>query len=177
MWNTATNHFDLVSVWTFEAPADLVWAVIADGEHWPEWWSYVERVEQIGAGQSDGRFSVWRYSWKTLLPYKIHLDLRITRIDPPRLLEADVTGDLVGLGRFRIVALGGQTQVRCEWNVRTGRCWMTWMAPFARPIFAWNHRMVMRAGEVQLAGRLARLRDARAVSLNANSGQETSDEH
>ena len=46
-----------------------------------------------------------------------------------------------------------------EWNVRTARAWMNRLAPVARPVFAWNHDVVMRQG----ADGLARLLDARLL--------------
>jgi hypothetical protein len=38
-----------------------------------------------------------------------------------------------------------------EWDVRTARAWMNWLAPVARPAFAWNHDAVMRQGAEGLA--------------------------
>ncbi len=41
-----------------------------------------------------------------------------------------------------------------EWNVSTGKRWMNAVAPLARPVFAWNHDLVMRWGGEGLAREL-----------------------
>ena len=41
-----------------------------------------------------------------------------------------------------------------EWNVRTTKAWMNVIGPVARPLFAYNHDVVMRWGGEGLAQRL-----------------------
>ena len=43
------------------------------------------------------------------------------------------------------------TAVTYEWNVSTTKTWMNLLAPVARPVFAYNHDMVMRWGGEGLA--------------------------
>jgi uncharacterized protein YndB with AHSA1/START domain len=150
------DRFELVTRWRLDAPAEDVWRILSDAERWPEWWPCVESVEKIHPGGTDGENSLWAYTWKTMLPYKLRLEFRMTRIAAPVLLEADVRGDVAGRGLCRIYRQEHRTVVRYEWNVRLCRSWMKWLAPLARPVFLWNHRMVMRQGEACLAARLAR---------------------
>jgi uncharacterized protein YndB with AHSA1/START domain len=153
----AADHYDLVSVWHLDAPADQVWRVLADAPRWPEWWPFVEAVEAVRAGTPTGEHSIWRYTWKTMLPYRLRFELCVTRMEPPALLEAEVSGDVAGRGICRIQRRGRKTTVRYQWQVRTCRPWMNWLAPLARPLFVWNHRMVMQRGESCLAAWLSRL--------------------
>ncbi|MBS1213045.1 MAG: uncharacterized protein H6R26_1662 [Proteobacteria bacterium] len=150
----SAEDYRLVSVWHLDAPAERVWQVLTDAERWPDWWSFVEAVEKVDAGEPSGRHSVWRCTWKTMLPYKLRFELCVTRIEAPVLLEAEVRGDVAGSGICRIDRKDGQTQVCYEWNVRTCRPWMRWLAPIARPVFLWNHDQVMERGGAQLAMRL-----------------------
>ena len=53
------------------------------------------------------------------------------------------------------------TTMRHEWQVRTTKRWMNLAAPIARPLFKWNHDMVMQRGGKGLAGLL----DARLISM------------
>ena len=46
------------------------------------------------------------------------------------------------------------TAVTYEWNVEHDEAWMNLLAPVARPVFAYNHDMVMRWGGEGLARRL-----------------------
>lgn len=151
MWG---EHYALVSTWRVNAAAERVWQVLTDVESWPAWWPFVAAVEQVRPGRENGLHSVWRYTWKTLLPYQLRFELRITRVDAPRLVEAEVQGDVCGRSVCRIFPEDRFTTVRYEWQVRTCRPWMKWLAPVARPVFRWNHAQVMRRGEKELARRL-----------------------
>lgn len=151
----ASGHYNLVTIWRLNAPVERVWRVLTDPEGWPRWWPFVEKVEKIEPGEPDGLNSAWRYAWTTMLPYRLRFELRVTRIEAPALLEAEVRGDLAGYGVCRVQPNGPETLVRYEWNVRTCRPWMQGIALLARPVFLWNHRRVMRRGEAALAGFLA----------------------
>jgi hypothetical protein len=54
--------------------------------------------------------------------------------------------------------------MRYDWNVRTTKSWMNLLAPLARPLFQWNHKVVMQQGAEGLARRL----NARLVSATQN---------
>lgn len=146
-----TDHYELTTVWHLDAQLERVWQVLSDAQRWPDWWPFLETVEQIEPGEPSGQYSAWRYTWKTMLPYKLRFELRITRIEAPVLLEAEVRGDLVGRGICRINRKDDHTAVCYAWDVRTCRPWMKWLAPVARPVFLWNHRMVMKRGGAHLA--------------------------
>jgi hypothetical protein len=78
-----------------------------------------------------------------------------TRVEHRRLLEGVASGELAGTGRWRFfTAAGGVTAVTYEWDVHTTAWWMNLVSPVARPLFAWNHNHVMRAGAEGLARRL-----------------------
>jgi hypothetical protein len=63
-------------------------------------------------------------------------------------------GELEGTGRWRLFEDAGVTAVLYEWNVSTSKRWMNAIAPLGRPVFAWNHDVVMRWGGEGLARRL-----------------------
>ena len=71
-------------------------------------------------------------------------------IERPFLIEAEADGELAGTGRWRFFD-GGETAVTYEWNVHTTRPWMNLLAPIARPVFRWNHNVVMHQGGQGLA--------------------------
>jgi hypothetical protein len=51
-----------------------------------------------------------------------------------------------GDGRWSFRGDGARTVVRYDWHIRTREPWMNWLAPVARPLFTWNHDVVMREG-------------------------------
>ncbi|CDY74358.1 hypothetical protein BGLT_00645 [Caballeronia glathei] len=153
------REYRFSTVWCIEAPVHDVWDAIHDSARWPEWWKSVERVVELDSGDGDGLGAVVRYIWKGVLPYRVVLDMRITRIEPLKTLEGVASGMVEGIGRWHFSALGGATEVRYDWHVRTTRPWMNLLAPVARPVFRWNHDSVMRAGGLGLA----RLLNARLI--------------
>jgi uncharacterized protein YndB with AHSA1/START domain len=148
------RDYAFVTNWRLQAPLEAVWDAIYDSEAWPTWWHYVVRVDLLEPGDERGVGAVRRYTWRTALPYTLAFDTRTTRVERPHVLEADAFGELVGTGRWRLTAEDGLVAVRYDWNVRTTRPWMNLLAPLARPVFAWNHAIVMRRGGQDLARHL-----------------------
>ncbi len=140
-----------LTVWCLEAPIDPVWEAIEDSKRWPEWWRGVERVVELEPGDEDGIGQVDEHTWKSRLPYAVRFRTRTTRIERPNLIVGEATGELAGIGRWRLYEADGTTAALYEWNVRTTRAWMNLLAPIARPIFAWNHDWVMGNGAEGLA--------------------------
>lgn len=81
--------------------------------------------------------------------------METTRVEPGSIIEGRAIGELEGAGRWQLSNDGAITIVRYDWKVETTKCWMNYLAPIARPIFKWNHNVVMRWGAEELAKRLA----------------------
>ena len=155
-------EFRLTTLWCIDAPVQPVWDAIHDSIRWPRWWKNVESVRELQAGGSDGLGAVHRYTWKGVLPYRVIIDVRVTRVAPLVALEGEASGTLEGVGRWHFAADGSRTLVRYDWHVGTASAWMSAvaLAPLARLAFRWNHDSIMREGGLALARRLeARLVD------------------
>ena len=147
-------EYSFLTTWLLESPRQQVWAAIHDEERWPEWWRGVEVAEELRPGDAEGVGSVSRMVWKSWLPYRVEFEVLTTRVDYPDLMEGRASGELEGVGRWRLYEQGGVTAVIYQWNVVTTRPWMNALAPALRPIFEWNHDWVMRQGGEGLARRL-----------------------
>jgi uncharacterized protein YndB with AHSA1/START domain len=145
--------YRFLTTWCLDAPIERVFAEIDDAARWPQWWPGVRRADRLAPGDEDGVGALWRYTWRSRLPYDLTFESRVTRKERPYLLEGTAEGELVGVGRWRLFE-GRGTAVIYEWDVRTSRAWMNRLAPVARPLFAWNHDLVMRRGGEGLARRL-----------------------
>jgi Polyketide cyclase / dehydrase and lipid transport len=148
----ADYHF--VSRWQIQAPIERVWDEIYHAERWPSWWKYVDSVQELEPGGSDGVGARFRLVFRTALPYALGFDVGLTSVRPPRTLVAEATGELEGTGRWTLTPAEGGTLVRYDWDIRTTRWWMNLLAPLARPAFRWNHDQLMREGGESLARRL-----------------------
>ena len=148
------REYEFLTTWVLAAPRERVWDAIYDSDSWPRWWRGVLETEREAAGDVTGIGQIGRYVWRSKLPYNLEFRMETTRVEPPHLLEGHATGELEGIGRWRLYADDSSTAVVYEWNVHTTRSWMNLLAPIARPIFAWNHDWVMRNGGTGLAGLL-----------------------
>jgi len=147
-------QFALITKWHVEAPQAAVWEAIYDTDRWPEWWPYVMSVEELGPGDAQGVGVLRRLTWKTRLPYTLSFLVRSTRVERPHALEGKASGELEGMGLWRLSSEGAVTVVQYDWTVDVTKPWMVWLAPLAKPLFKWNHDAVMRAGGEGLAKRL-----------------------
>lgn len=143
--------YNLVTCWRLKGTVEAVWEILSKPQHWPDWWPYVEQVEIIDPGHSDGTGAKHHHIWKTCLPYRLQFELETVRVRPPTFVKARVRGDLVGIGHCRLRCRHGLVLVRFDWHVHTSKFWMNLLAPAARPVFVWNHGRVMAAGEKKIA--------------------------
>jgi Polyketide cyclase / dehydrase and lipid transport len=146
--------YSFVTIWHVKAPIDEVWNAIYHAREWPMWWRGVESVVEVIKGDDMGVGSVHRYTWKSKLPYRLSFNMQTTRIEPPLFLEGIATGELDGRGRWQLTAQGDETIVRYDWNVETTKWWMNLLSPVARPLFEWNHNVVMGWGAEGLEKKL-----------------------
>jgi len=147
-------NYEFVTVWRVKAPIERVWELIYHSENWPEWWRGVEKVERLKEGDANHVGALFRYTWKSKLPYRLIFEMETTRVAPMSLIEGRAIGELQGAGSWRLSQEGEVTTVRYDWKVETTRAWMNLLAPVARPFFSWNHDVVMGWGGEGLARRL-----------------------
>lgn len=148
------NRYHLVTRWQFDAPLEEVWDAIYHAEDWPSWWKGVVSVETLERGDGAGRGGRQRFVWKSVLPYRLTFATRVTCVEPLRLLEGWVEGELEGVGSWKFSQDAGLTTVCFDWQVRTTRPWMNLLSPLAKSLFRWNHNALMRAGGRGLARHL-----------------------
>ena len=96
----------------------------------------------------------YRIAWRSRVPYELEFDFTVLELDEPRSMRGEATGQLEGTGHWRLFEQNGVTAVTYEWNVRATKRWMQAIGPVARPVFEYNHDVVMRWGGEGLARRL-----------------------
>jgi len=108
-------------------------------------------VERVTVLSPDERYLI---AWRSRVPYELEFEFQVEDVDPPCCMSGRATGELSGTGKWRLFEQQGVTAVTYDWNVRTTKPWMTALAPLARPVFEYNHNVVMRWGGQGLADRL-----------------------
>ena len=152
--------FSLNTTWLIPSPIEPVWFYLIRPETWPDWWSYVESVENISSGAAKIPSNKRRIYWKTRLPYRLVIELTVTRAIEHRYLAVKVQGDLIGSGHCRISGNAESTRLEFDWHVATCKPWMNRFTFLCRPVFEWNHAQVMKEGELGLAGYLMTLKNS-----------------
>ena len=147
-------QYEFLTTWRLDAPIDRVFEVLRDSVGYPRWWKGVRSVEVLEPGDADGVGELARFTWRSALPYSLSFDLRAVRIEPPHVIEGRATGELEGVGIWRLTEQGQETEVVYDWRVSTTKAWMNLFGPVARPAFSWNHDYVMRQGGKGLAREL-----------------------
>jgi hypothetical protein len=114
----------------------------------------VVRSRELDGGDHTRVGSRYRVAWRSRIPYVLEFDFTVRGLAKGRWIEGDATGDLEGTGSWRLFEDGGVTAVVYDWEVASTKRWMNALGPVARPIFEYNHDVVMRWGGEGLARRL-----------------------
>ena len=148
--------YSFLTTWCVAAPLERVWDVLSDPERYPDWWKGVRKVTVLEPGEGGGRGvgTLYRMEWRSKLPYSLVFDSRVTRSEQPHLIEGQASGELEGVGAWRLYEGAAGTAAIYSWDVSTTRAWMNAIGPLARPAFSWNHGYVMRQGAQGLADKL-----------------------
>jgi hypothetical protein len=147
--------YNFITYWKVNAPVENAWEVIRDVRKWHEWWHGVLKVYELNKGYGEDHGARFAHTWQSFLPYKLKFETEITQVLLYKSIEANVTGELEGTGRWEFRDEGnGHTTVVYYWHVRTTMAWMNITAPLLSGVFRWNHDTVMRWGSKGLAKKL-----------------------
>ena len=144
-----------MTAWLVESPRERVWEVLKDVPCWHEWWRGVVRTELLHPGADDLVGCCYRVEWRSRIPYTLKFDFTVERVEEPALMEGSAHGDLEGRGCWRLLEENGVTAVLYEWDVRNDKGWMNLVGRLARPVFEYNHDVVMGWGGEGLGRRLS----------------------
>jgi uncharacterized protein YndB with AHSA1/START domain len=141
-----TRPYVFVDEWDVAAPQEAVFRAVADSRTYPDWWRPVYVEVESDRGVEVG--SISKHHFKGRLPYHLHTRSEITKLDPPRLVIAEVDGDLRGRGMWILTPSAVGTHVRFDWQVHADRKLLRVLTPVLRPVFRWNHNWaIARATE------------------------------
>jgi uncharacterized protein YndB with AHSA1/START domain len=140
------DEYVFLDSWDVDAPIEAVFDAIADARTYTDWWQPVYLEAEADGPPEVGR--VCHMYFKGRLPYRLRTRSEIVRLEPPRLVEANVTGDLRGRGVWTLTPKNGGTHVEFDWRVYADRPLVRRLTPVLRPLFRWNHNWaIARATE------------------------------
>jgi mannose-6-phosphate isomerase-like protein (cupin superfamily)/uncharacterized protein YndB with AHSA1/START domain len=133
----ASREYVFVDEWDVAAPPEATFAALADGRTYPQWWRPVYQDVEAEGPPAVGQVSLQHF--KGRLPYHLRTRSRITQLEPPRVVAAEVDGDLRGHGIWTLTPIPAGTHVRFDWRVHADRRLLKMLTPLLRPMFRWNH--------------------------------------
>ena len=133
----ASREYLFVDEWDVAAPREAVFDAIADARTYPLWWKPVYIDVEADGEPVVGKVS--RQHFKGRLPYHLRTRSRITRLEPPHIVEAEVDGDLRGHGKWTLTEIETGTHVRFDWEVFADRPLLRILTPILRPALRANH--------------------------------------
>ncbi len=157
----ASREYEFVDEWDVAAPCESVFSAISDARSYPLWWKPVYVDVDAEGEPAVGKES--RQHFKGRLPYHLHTRSRITRLEHPHVIAAEVDGDLRGYGVWTLTETATGTHVRFDWRVHADRALLRILTPVLRPAFRWNHAWAIARAKEGLEPYARGLRSAAAA--------------
>jgi uncharacterized protein YndB with AHSA1/START domain len=157
----ASREYVFVDEWDVAAPIESVYRAISDARSYPLWWKPVYIDVEADGEPAVGKVS--RQHFKGRLPYHLNTRSRITKLEPPHSIAAEVDGDLRGYGEWTLTETATGTHVRFDWRVFADRRLLRILTPVLRPAFRWNHAWAIARAQEGLEPFARALRPAAAV--------------
>lgn len=148
------TQYSFITRWQLKAPLEEVWDAVYQSMEWPQWWKGVVSVTELAQGDVDGIGSVRTYTWKSILPYKLSFNMRLTEQEKYKRIKGLAFGELEGEGEWFFEEKEGVVLIQYHWKVFTNKTWMNYLAFLLKPAFNYNHDVVMGWGARGLAKKL-----------------------
>jgi hypothetical protein len=135
----------------FDLPPGELWEVLARTDDYPGWWPWLRAVEPGARSAAaatalvDG--TIARCAVRAPLPYTLHFDVTIDRVEPATHVDASVRGDLDGPARLELTpSERGGSWARLVWSLELRDRLLRPLALLTRPAMVWAHDRVIEAG-------------------------------
>jgi hypothetical protein len=139
--------FRLTSLWRLSGAASEVNAIFNDMETIVDWWpAAFMRIDVVDPGGMGSIGKTVRLHTKGLLPHTFQFLARMCPGDQPDTIKIEVQGDFYGHALIAVREREDGLELSFDWKIRVHHPWVGNLAPFLRPVLAWNHGWVMRHG-------------------------------
>jgi uncharacterized protein YndB with AHSA1/START domain len=141
----------ITSVHRYDLPVSpaAVWELISDVGAYRSWWSWL-RVFDAGGLESGEE---WRCVVQPPLPYLVRFGVVIERADPPHLVQARVTGDVVGTATLALHENESGCTATLSSTLAPGNPLLRMMSRLAAPMARFGHDWVLDSGARQFIAR------------------------
>jgi hypothetical protein len=148
------DQYFFITRWQIKAPVEDVWDAIYNSLEWPNWWKGVIASKLVEEGDERGINGVREYTWRSVLPYKLQFSSRLVEREDYKRLYGIAFGELQGEGTWHFFEKDHITYLQYDWKVFTNKKWMNLFSFMLKPLFKYNHDVVMKWGAEGLANKL-----------------------
>ncbi|WP_208026842.1 hypothetical protein [Rhabdothermincola sediminis] len=138
----AAAPFRFDRTWTFPVTAGAFWAMIERTEDFPEWWRWLRAFDADGLY----RGARARFEIRAPLPYTLRFEVQVVEVMERAVVGTTVAGDLTGPARLELLEVPGGCRARLCWALTPTNPAIGRLARVARPLLAWSHDQIVRAG-------------------------------
>lgn len=136
----------------FSVSPQHLWGVIEEVDQFESWWPWLEEFRLEGGALEKG--AVLHGVIAPPLPYRMRIQIELTRCEPSRHVEALIHGDLEGEASLVVRARGVGSSVEVSWTVEMMQAPMRLADRMAHPVLQWGHDRVV---DITVAGFRRRL--------------------
>lgn len=125
----------------FGVPPGELWSSLEDERSYERWWPWLREFSVAGHLLDTG--AVMRGVVVPPLPYRMRIEVELTRCVPPVEIDAQVRGDLEGRAELRIAEVASGSRVEAGWRVEMLQRPMRLASRFAHPMLRRGHDWVV----------------------------------
>ncbi len=116
--------------------------MFSDHERLQELWPWLRSVESAGLVEG----TVSRCVIRAPVPYELRVDIAMLEVAAPRLVVAEVSGDLVGPARLEVAETPGGSRARLCWELEARDPLLRVASFLGHPVMEWGQRWVVDTG-------------------------------
>ncbi len=136
----------------FTVPPAEMWEILQEVDRFEGWWPWLEEFRLEGGSLRTG--ATLSGVVVPPVPYRMRIEVELTRCEPRRSIDAVIRGDLEGDATVELRDRGTGTEVEVAWTVEMMQAPMRLADRFAHPVLQWGHDRVV---EFTVAGFRKRL--------------------
>jgi uncharacterized protein YndB with AHSA1/START domain len=139
----------------FPLPPEGIWDALEEVDQFALWWPWLEDFRLEGDSLATG--TVLHGVVAPPLPYRMHLQIELTRCKKPGIIEALVHRDLEGEASIALCSQGVGTHVEVAWTVEMMQRPMRLADRMAHPVLKRGHDRVVENTVAEFRRRLSGL--------------------
>ena len=130
------------------SPTEL-WEALTRVDRYRSWWPWLRSFD----AQDLAGAEIWDCLVQPPLPYRVRFSISLDEVVPPSIVQASITGDVVGEARLEITEHPQGSRARLVSHLEPGNGFLRAVARVAAPVVRYGHDWVLDTGARQFIDR------------------------